>query len=59
MHSSDYHRGFERGKQDFDRDKSPIFRKTQKGIVADIDDPMADEWSKEKREGYIDGYSYE
>ncbi len=51
---------FSRGLRDAQKDRPAIFRRTSRGIEAEGDDPMADNWSEEARESYLQGYeSYE
>lgn len=48
---------FKRGVRDAARGRSPLFRSTKaRGIVADVDDQMADEWDEEARRAYLRGY---
>jgi hypothetical protein len=48
---------YSRGIYDADRDRPPIFRSTtSRGIVAEIDDELADEWSQAERSAYLEGY---
>jgi hypothetical protein len=48
---------FIRGRYDAQRDRAPIFRSTRAyGIVAEIDDPLADEWDDTARADYLRGY---
>lgn len=48
---------YARGFRDASRDRPPIFRSTtSRGIVAEIDDPLADEWSEAARRAYLEGY---
>jgi hypothetical protein len=49
---------YERGKQDAERDRAPIFRDTRQGIVPTVDDDMADNWSHEDRFHYLQGYDH-
>ena len=48
-----------RGERDALQGFAPIFRSTRDfGIIADGgDDHMSDEWSKEEREAYLEGYN--
>ena len=50
---------FKRGQYDARRYRDAIFRSTRRGIVPTIDDPMADDWSEENRQAYLDGYEAE
>ena len=50
---------FKRGQQDAAKGRPPIFRSTRAyGIVAEGDDPMADNWSQEDRQEYLNGYNF-
>jgi len=49
---------YQRGQQDAARDRPAIFRSTRAhGIVAEGDDPMADNWSDQDRQEYLAGYN--
>ena len=50
---------YDRGQWDSIRHKSPLFRSTRHGIVAEIDDPMSDDWSDAARKAYLAGYNSE
>lgn len=49
---------YRRGYEDAAKGRAPIFRSTtSRGIVAEIDDSQADEWSDDMRQAYLDGYN--
>lgn len=46
-----------RGRRDAERGRAPIFRSTRAyGIVAEVDDSLADDWGPDARRAYLDGY---
>ena len=48
---------FQRGIDDATKGRPRIFRETRAhGIVAEIDDCLADQWSEQDRRDYLDGY---
>jgi hypothetical protein len=47
----------ERGRNDALCDRPPIFRSTRAhGIVANVDDSLADAWTADDRASYLSGY---
>ena len=58
MYTKDYNSAWERGNSDARKNRSPIFRSTRaNGIVANGDDPMADNWDEEARSAYLAGFN--
>lgn len=50
-------RARDRGKHDAERERAPIFRSTRAfGIIPQVDDPGADDWTEEARAAYLEGY---
>ncbi len=47
-----------RGNQDAQRGRPPIFRIVGHTIEPTIDDPLADEWEQRSRAQYLEGYEY-
>jgi hypothetical protein len=52
-----YQEAYNRGQSDAKRNRPPIFRSTRAyGIIPTADDPMADNWTDEDRQAYLNGY---